>query len=47
MRIGEALRIAAGAVMLAAIAWLLCAMPGFISDRESIVPANVAGGPEQ
>jgi UPF0716 family protein affecting phage T7 exclusion len=44
MRIGEMIQIAASALALAVVAWLLMALPGFVSDRASTVPVAAAGG---
>jgi hypothetical protein len=35
----KGLRIASGAVLGAAAIWMLLAAPGFLPDRESVVPA--------
>lgn len=42
MRIKERLRLVAGAAMLAAVLYGLLALPGLVSDRDSLVPARPA-----
>jgi ABC-type spermidine/putrescine transport system permease subunit II len=38
--IGNSLRIAAGATLLSATIYLILAIPGFVSDRDSTVPIH-------
>jgi hypothetical protein len=38
--IGKSLRIAAGAALLSAAIYLILAIPGFVSDRDSTVPIH-------
>ena len=38
--IGKSLRIAAGATLLSATIYLILAIPGFVSDRDSTVPIH-------
>ena len=40
MRPRSRLKLAAGAVLLAATLYALTAAPGLLSDRDSLVPAN-------
>jgi hypothetical protein len=40
MRVTKGLRIAGCALLLAALAWLVMATPGFISHRDSIAPIH-------
>lgn len=40
MRIRNRLRLAAGAAMLAAVLYSLLAVPGLVSDRDSLVPVR-------
>ena len=40
MRTKDKLRLVAGAAMLAAVLYGLLAAPGFISDRDSLVPVR-------
>ena len=42
MKAKDRLRIAAGAVLMAAVAWLILAAPGFLSDLESVPIAVMA-----
>ena len=39
-RIGKGLRIAAGAAILAAAITVVLSLPGFVSDRDSMVPIH-------
>jgi hypothetical protein len=39
--IGKGLRIVAGALALAALLALIVSLPGFVSDRDSMVPIGV------
>lgn len=40
MRMKNRLRLAAGAAMLAAVLYSLLAVPGLVSDRDSLVPVS-------
>jgi hypothetical protein len=42
LRLVETLRIAAGAIVIAKVTWLLLALPGFVSNQDSHVA--VSGG---
>ena len=44
MKTLEALKIAAGAVLLAVVLWVFFALPGILSDRDSTVPVGVEAG---
>jgi hypothetical protein len=44
LRLVETLRIAAGAIVIAMVTWLLLALPGFVSNQDSHVNVAVSGG---
>jgi len=44
MKTLERLKIAAGAVLMAAVMWVFFALPGILSDRDSTVPVSVETG---
>ena len=44
MKTLERLKIAAGAVLMAAVMWVFFALPGILSDRDSTVPVGVEAG---